>query len=280
MGMGMVAGLVGGLFGVGGGVIYVPMLGWWLTQSGLYGHENLGAEEKVQMVLGNSLALTLITGVLGIWMWRRRGYFEPRLWLGIGIPAGLVAVLVAWFLQQGEFYKDDIFRMVFTIVLSLMMIRNTRTMGRVGSDNFLMDTFDFARIKLVVLGLIGGTFSALTGLGGGAIMVPALQSMGMRNQARINALSMGALSVMALSSSLFYASKATGGLAPSFLLPTAVGTIFGIWPGIALARRLSEDPVKSRWLRIGFMIFMGVVLLWVNWNWIQWMGQSLVAGGF
>ncbi|MFM7288875.1 MAG: hypothetical protein ACKO18_05795 [Bacteroidota bacterium] len=35
VGLGMVAGLVGGLFGVWGGVIYVPVLGWWLDRQGL-----------------------------------------------------------------------------------------------------------------------------------------------------------------------------------------------------------------------------------------------------
>lgn len=90
---------------------------------------------------------------------------------------------------------------------------------------------------------------------GGAVMVPALQSLGMRNQARINALSMGAISVMALSSTLFYAMTDQGGLAPAFLLPTAAGTLLGLWPGIAMARHWSGSRVGSRNLRGGLLIF-------------------------
>jgi uncharacterized membrane protein YfcA len=99
-------------------------------------------------------------------------------------------------------------------------------------------------------------------------MVPALQSLGMRNQARINALSMGAISVMALSSTLFYAMTDQGGLAPAFLLPTAAGTLLGLWPGIAMARYWSGSPVGSRNLRGGLLIFLTLVLLWINRDWI------------
>lgn len=64
---------------------------------------------------------------------------------------------------------------------------------------------------------------------GGAVMVPALQSLGMRNQARINALSMGAISVMALSSTLFYAMTDQGDwlLLFSCLLPQEPCSDFG-----------------------------------------------------
>jgi len=262
MGMGMLAGLVGGLFGVGGGVVYVPVLGWWLNRRGF------SAEEMVQMVLGNSLALTLITGVLGIWLWKRRGIFEPKSWLSMGVPAGLVAVLVAWMLQQGAFYDAAMFRIVFSSILALMLVRNAWTMRINGAESSRAEDREPSRQVYVLLGSLGGLFSALTGLGGGAIMVPALQSLGIRNQARINALSMGAISVMAFSSTMFYAKVDQGGLAPWFLIPTAVGTLLGIWPGIALARRFSESPAGARLLRLGLLVFLTMVLLWVNRDWI------------
>lgn len=103
VGLGMVAGLVGGLFGVGGGVIYVPVLGWWLDRQGF------AAEHRVSMVLGNSLAMTLVTGLVGVWLWKRKGVYEPRTWLNMGVPAGLVAVGLAWLLGQGLFTMRPFF---------------------------------------------------------------------------------------------------------------------------------------------------------------------------
>lgn len=266
VGMGMAAGFVGGLFGVGGGVVYVPVLGWWLSLHGYTG------PSKVHMVLGNSLALTLITGVLGIFLWKRRGVFEPGSWLSMGIPAGMVAVGVAWLIQQGSFYDAALFRIVFSGMLALMLLRNAWAMHQVGSD--LAEDGDCVPSKqmFAILGSLAGLFSALTGLGGGAIMVPALQSLGMRNQARINALSMGAIAMMALASTLYYATLQGGGLAPSFLAPTVAGTLLGIWPGITLARRFSGDPVHSRRLRLGLLVFLAVVLVWVNRDWIMRIG--------
>jgi uncharacterized membrane protein YfcA len=262
VGMGMAAGIMGGLFGVGGGVVYVPMLGWWLSLHGFDG------AQRVQMVLGNSLALTLITGVLGMWLWKRRGVYEPGSWLIMGIPAGMVAVGVAWFLQQNAIYDPAVFRIVFSGILAVMLVRNAWGMFRVKADFSEAWDCEPSRQTYAILGSLAGLFSALTGLGGGAIMVPALHSLGMRDQARINALSMGAIATMALASTMYYAGVQGGGLAPSFLLPTAVGTLLGIWPGIILARRFSQHPVHSCRLRLGLLAFLTMVLLWVNRDWI------------
>ena len=262
VGMGIVAGLLGGLFGVGGGVIYVPVLGWWLDRQGY------AAEHRVSMVLGNSLAMTLLTGLVGVWLWKRKGVFEPGSWLSMGIPAGLVAVALAWLLRQGTFYDAALFRLVFSSMLAMMLVRNAWAWVKVGAGVPEGQDKQPSATVFALLGSLGGLFSALTGLGGGAVMVPALQSLGMRNQARINALSMGAISVMALSSTLFYSMTNQGGLASGFLLPTAAGTLLGIWPGIALARYWSGSRLGSRNLRGGLLLFLTMVLLWVNRDWI------------
>ncbi|MFM8960859.1 MAG: TSUP family transporter, partial [Bacteroidota bacterium] len=163
---------------------------------------------------GNSLAMTLVTGLVGVWLWKRKGVYEPRTWLNMGVPAGLVAVGLAWLLRQGAFYDAALFRLVFSSMLAMMLARNAWACFKVGAVAPEGQGKEPSAGGYALLGSLGGLFSALTGLGGGAVMVPALQSLGMRNQARINALSMGTISVMALSSTLFYAMTDQGGLAP------------------------------------------------------------------
>ncbi|MFM7288876.1 MAG: TSUP family transporter, partial [Bacteroidota bacterium] len=167
--------------------------------------------------------MTLVTGLVGVWLWKRKGVYEPRTWLNMGVPAGLVAVGLAVLLRQGAFYDAALFRLVFSSMLAMMLARNAWAWFKVGAVTQEGQGKEPSAGGYALLGSLGGLFSALTGLGGGAGMVPALQSLGMRNQARINALSMGAISVMALSSTLFYAMTDQGGLAPAFLLPTAAG---------------------------------------------------------
>ncbi|MFM8960860.1 MAG: TSUP family transporter [Bacteroidota bacterium] len=127
VGLALVAGMVGGLCGVGGGGSYVPVLGWWLDRQGF------AAEHRVSMVLGNSLAMTLVTSLVGVWLWKRKGVYEPRTWLNMGVPAGLIAVGLAWLLRQGAFYDAALVRVVFSSMLAMMLARNAWAWFKVGA---------------------------------------------------------------------------------------------------------------------------------------------------
>ena len=64
--IGVIAGLLSGLFGIGGGVVIVPAL-------------SLVAGMKPEMATGTSLAsLLLPVGVLGAWHYYQHGYVEIR----------------------------------------------------------------------------------------------------------------------------------------------------------------------------------------------------------
>lgn len=88
VGVGLVAGLVGGLFGIGGGLVIVPalMLCFALPQ---------------KLATGTSLFAQLLpVGVLGVIAFYRRG--EVRFDLGLAIAAGLVGGMLAGALLVGQ----------------------------------------------------------------------------------------------------------------------------------------------------------------------------------
>lgn len=78
--LGLAAGVLGGLFGIGGGLVIVPalVLGWGLDQ---------------KTATGTSLfALLWPVGALGVWEYYRRGELRVDLgaWIAIGLVAGIL----------------------------------------------------------------------------------------------------------------------------------------------------------------------------------------------
>ena len=78
LGIGLSAGVLAGLFGIGGGVLIVPALVYF-------------ARMPLQSAIGTSLgALLLPVGALGAWTYYRAGHLEPRpaLWVALGLFLG------------------------------------------------------------------------------------------------------------------------------------------------------------------------------------------------
>lgn len=76
--IGIIAGVLSGMFGIGGGVVIVPML-------------MLVAGMKPEMATGTSLAsLLLPVGALGAFHYYRNGWVEihPALWIALGLTVG------------------------------------------------------------------------------------------------------------------------------------------------------------------------------------------------
>jgi uncharacterized membrane protein YfcA len=76
--IGLAAGVLSGLFGIGGGVVIVPAL-------------ILVAQMKPETATGTSLAsLLLPVGALGAWHYYRHGFVEaaPAAWIAAGLVVG------------------------------------------------------------------------------------------------------------------------------------------------------------------------------------------------
>lgn len=106
--IGFGAGILSGLFGIGGGIVIVPAL-------------VLAAKFEQQAAVGTSLgALLLPVGALGAWSYYREGHLQWRasLWLALGLFVG--AYLGA---RLGHSLGDTNLRRLFAVLLSGMAIK-------------------------------------------------------------------------------------------------------------------------------------------------------------
>lgn len=116
--LGAIAGILAGLFGVGGGIIIVPVLVFSFTAQGF------APEVLTHLAVGTSLATIVFTSINSIREHNRRGAVQWNLfvWLAPGILAGAAVGGVTAALIQGPILQKIIG--VFAICVALQLALN------------------------------------------------------------------------------------------------------------------------------------------------------------
>lgn len=112
-------------------------------------------------------------------------------------------------------------------------------------------------VCLVAVGLIGGLFAGVFGVGGGLIMVPLLMWWAKLDQRRAHATSLLAITPAAIIGAISYAVGGVFAWLPAIFV--AIGGVAGAQIGAWLLRKISVGIL--RWGFIAFIIASGVMLL-------------------
>jgi uncharacterized membrane protein YfcA len=154
--IGLTAGLFATLFGVGGGIVMVPMLVLLL-----------GFDPKV--ATATSLAAIIVTASVGV---LSHGLLGNVAW-GYAVLIGLPAVAG---LLGGLWIKDRISSRALTLAFAALLIVVAIWLAvEPVEDNGAELALDPARgAAVAVLGLVAGSLAGLFGVGGGILFVPAL----------------------------------------------------------------------------------------------------------
>ena len=152
--VGLGAGFLSGVFGVGGGILVVPGLMIFVKMEQRRAH-------------GTSLAAVLpISAASLVTYWLHDHVDWPvALWLTVGALAGAYvgASLLAIISKRN-------LALVFAIVLGIIGVRLFFTVSGTGRDDITVGL----ALAYVVVGVCTGALSGLLGVGGGAIMVPIM----------------------------------------------------------------------------------------------------------
>lgn len=163
--IGTLAGFAAGLFGVGGGVIIVPILYVVFTQMGY------DPEVVMHLALGTSLATIIVTSISSLMAHNKNGAviwsvfknLAPGLVIGSFLGAGLAGLLSGAHLQ--------LIIGVFLIWVAYMMFMGAK---KVIDQNKVLPSIT----KQVFAGGGIGVASAIFGIGGGSLTVPYLNHHG------------------------------------------------------------------------------------------------------
>ncbi len=95
--------------------------------------------------------------------------------------------------------------------------------------------------RLLLVGLAGGAFSGLLGVGGGAVIVPLLMALAFMDARRATATSLAAIAIIAVWSAASYA--ALGNVAWGLALVVGIPAVAGSIIGVRIRARVSTQAI-------------------------------------
>lgn len=257
LGVGALAGVLGGLLGVGGGIVMIPAM--VIVLGDLYGPDSFHAFKQA------AISTSLVLSVTAIQRHREAGAIVYRMLPGI-VPLALVGVLVGVLLAStmvGQY--TAMLRRLFGGFLELVVViyLYQEWQARRGVVHLCDSCPMPGRRALIgmVVGLPAGIIAGLLGVGGGIWAVPSQRLLfGVRIRNAIANSACMILFVSAATSLGLSIHNARLGHEPSLVasgwwltLWLAPGALVGGWIGAGLTHRL---PV--RWLRYAFQALLAV----------------------
>ncbi len=174
------AGVLAGLFGVGGGIVLVPAFLWVFER---LGYDN---SQLMQICVATSLATIVFTSVRSVLAHHKKGAVDWHILRSWALPIALGAVLAVWVARD---LRSQVMMLVFAILALIISVVMFFRLGRKALKDHMPGGW-----VLWIYALPTGFLSTMMGIGGGSIMVPIMVSHGRSiHQAVATAAGFGAL---------------------------------------------------------------------------------------
>lgn len=261
--LGAFAGVLAGLLGIGGGLVLVAALVWWLPLQGV------PHELAMQAALATSLASIVFTALSSARAHARRG---SVLWPTVfALVPGLL--IGAWFGSVIAVHlAGGVLRWIVATYCFLAGAQLLFVQPRVSSDPAAADVATVAPrdAGIAACGLLIGAVSAVVGIGGGSMTVPLLVWRGVRPVRAVGTSSACGVAIGLASAAGYALHGPPGGLpGPASVgfvdLPVAaaiaLASVLAAPLGVRLAHRLSGPALRRVFavflFTVGFSLALG-----------------------
>lgn len=247
--VGLMAGVLAGMLGIGGGLIFTPVLYWIFSAQGV--------ERPELWAIATSLFCTFTASAGGSLRHQLRESIHVR----EGLYAGLFGAAGTWvgkWISGADWYGGWVFEGLISGLLAYSIWRVIRTLlhGR-AVDPVLYEDRRLQKRELGLTGIGGGFIATLAGIGGGLLMVPVLHA-GFRQTYR-KSVSVSELAIVIISLAGFLQLWTYVDVVRA--LPLMAGAFTGAFLGVRW-----HDDLDPRWMKalhVGLML-LALVLTWTS----------------
>ncbi len=251
--IGYISGVLIGMLGIGGGLIFVPVLYYLLPLINIP-HTNLA-----YYTIGTSLFSGSMGTSVSAFLHNRIKNFVKKSAVLASSGAAVAAFITPFFVVK---IHSQVIEIVFASVLFIVALRlffENKIKKLYFSSKPLSDKF------FILLGIFVGVFSAFTGLGGGIIYVPALIYLfHMETKLSVGTSSIiVAITMITSTASYLIQSAETVSSAGSYgyvvfqaAIPLGTGAIIGAFTGVKIVLKSSAKLLRN--------VFAGVLLLAIS----------------
>lgn len=227
--LGLMAGFIAALFGVGGGVVAIPLM---ILVLGM----------KPSIAVGTNSVIIIVSTLLSAYFHARQGTLRKEgIYLGLGGAFGTLVGNALFFITAKAGLMKKVLGILFLSVAVLTLYSPKSRSRKVV----------LGKKGMMILGLFVGVFAALMGMSGGIWLNPILVLLGYDIKTAIG-ISVAALPLITIVSAI---PKVIAGYAN---LSVALGFIPGLIVGARMGAKLMKAS-SSRTLRIAFAIFISLV---------------------
>ena len=242
--LGLFVGVLGGLFGIGGGVIIVPALLFVFTY---FGYES---DFLIHICVATSLGTILFTALASAFAHNKKGSVAWDFWrkLSVGIALGSYIGSVLSISLEASSLKIIIGTSYLLIALQILL--NVNIAARNVKPSF----------NTVLYGAGTGAASSILGIGGGSFTVPYLNYAGLKMVSSVGTASACGVIISFFASFGYILSglgeeqvleRSIGFIYWPALLGISLGSLLSVQVGVYLAHRMNE-----RLLKVLFSIFI------------------------
>lgn len=256
---GLIGGFLAGLVGIGGGLVYIFFLPLALRQSGIPDFE------IPQYTIANSVfAILFASASANFAMIQVQKFFIKEI-LIIGLMATVSSLLILHFIVNTHWYSMEVFNITIVILLLYMVYITIMSANRV----VVVKNTEKRNWKLSLVGVASGSVAGLSGLGGGIVVVPVLNSLLKIDIKNACSISSGVIMISSLGMTLFnlfekplhdYHNNNLGYIIFPVALALSAGVLISSPMGVKAARKLSSQNISYIYATFLIIVMMKKVL--------------------